>query len=141
VVARQSSKQLLLGKTYKNTYSDMFSICPTLGYIRRYIECRTVNFHLDLEVYSSRFLQYYNSSTVFKEFTIIIITLQSFKLKFVRVYCATVINIIEQFNKWMSLHIMTSHKSLCNIHADKKIVLALSYKFCLSEKVRIAFIG
>jgi hypothetical protein len=46
---------------------------------------------------------------VFKEFAIVIIILQFFKLKFVRVYCATVINIIEQFDKWFSLHIMTSH--------------------------------
>jgi hypothetical protein len=66
---------------------------------------------LDLEVhsYSSRFLQFYNSSSVFKEYIIVIIILQFFKLKIVRVYYATVINILEQFNKWLSLHIMTSH--------------------------------
>jgi hypothetical protein len=30
----KASKQLLLGKAYNNTDSDMFSVCPTLGYIR-----------------------------------------------------------------------------------------------------------
>jgi PIN domain nuclease of toxin-antitoxin system len=30
------SKQQLLDEAYNNTDSDMFSICPTLGYIRRY---------------------------------------------------------------------------------------------------------
>jgi hypothetical protein len=35
--------------------------------------------------------------------------LQFFKLKCICVYCATIINIIEHFNKWLSLHIMISH--------------------------------
>jgi hypothetical protein len=44
------------------------------------------------------------------EFAVVIIIIQLFKLKFVCVNCGTMINIIEQFSKWFSLHITTSHK-------------------------------
>jgi hypothetical protein len=39
----------------------------------------------------------------------VILLVPYFKLKFVCVNCAAIINIIEQFDKWLSLHITTSH--------------------------------
>jgi hypothetical protein len=65
------------------------------------------------------------------------IILQFFKLRFICVYCATIVNIIEQFNKWLSLHITTSHTVLLkldrNSQASERKHIALSNSVTISR--------